>query len=179
VKNANPVSSFLRLLAVLAAFGAVTGCGRGDAAREQVVLKTVADFFPIMVDGQRVQMQIAVRLDEMQHGLMDRRDLKPDQGMLFVYERPQQQSFWMRHTPTPLDVGFFNANGELEEIYPMYPFDETPVRSRSEALKFALEMNQGWFSAHQVKPGAKLDLKALAAALAERGFDPRSYGLEK
>ena len=142
---------------------------------EQAVSKTIADFFAIKVGNQGVQMQLAVRMDEMQRGLMERRDLKPEQGMLFIYDKPQQQSFWMRNTPTPLDVGFFDATGELQEIYPMYPFDETPVRSRSTSLKFALEMSQGWFAAHGVKPGAKLDMKALATALKERGFDAAAY----
>ncbi|MFA6287387.1 MAG: DUF192 domain-containing protein [Opitutaceae bacterium] len=173
MKNANPVSSFLRLLAVSVALLAVTGCGRGDAP--QAAPKTVADHFAIKVGDQTVQMELAVGMKEMQRGLMGRRDLKPDQGMLFVYDRPQRQSFWMRDTPTPLDVGFFDANGVLAEIYPLYPFDETPVKSRSEALKFALEMNQGWFAAHKVKPGAKLDTQALAAALQARGFDPAAY----
>ncbi len=108
---------------------------------------------------------------------MFRRDLGPDEGMLFIYARPQAMSFWMRNTPTPLDIGFFDGEGVLREVYPMQPFDESPVRSRSAAIRFPLEMNQGWFSANQIKPGAKLDLKALADALRARGFDPRRYGL--
>lgn len=175
MKNANPVSSFLRLLAVSVALLAVTGCGRGDAPPSQTAPKTVEDYFAIKVGDQTVQMEIAVGMQEMQHGLMGRRDLKPEQGMIFVYEKPQQQSFWMRDTPTPLDVGFFDAHGVLQEIYPMYPFDETPVRSRSKELQYALEMNQGWFSAHGVKPGAKLDMRALAEALKARGLDPAGY----
>lgn len=175
MKNANPVSSLFRLLTLLAALLAVTGCARSDAPQTRADVKTVADFFAIKVGGATVRMELAVGMEEMQHGLMGRRDLGPDEGMLFVYEKPQQQSFWMRNTPTPLDIGFFDATGVLAEVYPMYPFDETPVRSRSDALKFALEMNQGWFSAHGIKAGAKLDLKALAAALKERGFDPQPY----
>jgi uncharacterized membrane protein (UPF0127 family) len=175
VKNANPVSSFLRLLAVSVALLAVTGCGRGDAPQRAAAPKTVDDYFAIKVGDQTVQMEIAVGMQEMQHGLMGRRDLKPEQGMIFVYEKPQQQSFWMRDTPTPLDVGFFDAQGVLQEIYPMYPFDETPVRSRSKELQYALEMNQGWFSAHGVRPGAKLDTRALAEALKARGLDPAPY----
>lgn len=124
-----------------------------------------------------VSMQLAVLRAEMEHGLMGRRDLGRDEGMLFVYLRPQQMSFWMHDTPTPLDIGFFNSRGELVEIYGMQPFDETPTNSRSGSLQFALEMNQGWFAANGVRPGAKLDLKALAAALKARDFAPRKFGL--
>ncbi|HEY0945328.1 MAG TPA: DUF192 domain-containing protein, partial [Opitutaceae bacterium] len=139
----------------------------------------VADYFPIKVGARTVQMQLAVTPLEQQRGLMERRDLKPEQGMLFLYVKPQQLSFWMRNTPTPLDIGFFTAEGELREVYPMYPFDETPVKSHRSDLQFALEMNQGWFKANAVKPGDKLDLKALAAAMKARGFPLRAYGLKE
>jgi uncharacterized membrane protein (UPF0127 family) len=177
VKNANPVSSLLRLVTLLLALTLVTGCGRGDAPREQAAPKTIADFFVITVGDRPVKMQLAVRSREMERGLMERRDLRPDEGMLFVYPGTQQMSFWMRNTPTPLDIGFFTADGVLKEIYPLHPYDESAVRSRSAELKFALEMNQGWFAGNEVKPGAKLDLKALAEALRARGFEPWEYGV--
>ncbi|MBL9186147.1 MAG: DUF192 domain-containing protein [Opitutaceae bacterium] len=122
-------------------------------------------------------MQLAVRPAEHQRGLMERRDLGRDDGMIFIYEKPQQLSFWMKNTPAPLDIGYINASGVLEEIYQMHPFDETTVSSRGTQLQFALEMNQGWFRAAGVKPGARLDLAALAAALRERGMDPAQFGL--
>ena len=122
-------------------------------------------------------MQVAALPPELEHGLMERRDLGRDEGMLFVFRTPQTLSFWMRNTPTPLDLGYFTPSGELAEIYPLYPFDEVPVKSRGDRLQFALEMNQGWFRERGVKPGARLDLKAVAAALKERGLDPSRFGL--
>jgi len=97
--------------------------------------------------------------------------------MLFVYPEPLQMSFWMRDTPLPLDIGFFDRWGVLREVYAMQPFDESAIRSRSTRLQFALEMNQGWFGGNGVRPGAQLDRAALAAALKARGFDPAAYGL--
>jgi uncharacterized membrane protein (UPF0127 family) len=97
--------------------------------------------------------------------------------MLFVYAQPQSMSFWMHDTPTALDLGYFGPDGVLAEVYPLYPFDERAVSSRSKRLQFALEMNQGWFSAHGVRAGAALDLAAVRAALAARGFAPERYGL--
>lgn len=175
MKNANPVSQVARWIAIATMVLALTGCGRSESG--PAAPKTVADFFGIRVGERTVRMQLAVLRSEMEHGLMGRRELAADDGMLFVYARPTQMSFWMRNTPLPLDIGFFNAAGELVEIYPLYSFDETPVRSRSAQLQFALEMNQGWFERNQVKPGAKLDLKALAAALKERQLDPAKAGL--
>ena len=168
-------------LAVLLSAG-LSACAKEKAASAggaatAAAPKTVMDDFPIKVGDRTVRMQLAVLPAEMQRGLMERRDLGPDDGMIFVYDKPQQMSFWMRNTPTPLDIGFFTSDGRLVEIHPLHPFDEKTVNSHSRELRFALEMNQGWYRAGGIKPGAKLDLKALAAALTARGFKPARFGL--
>jgi uncharacterized membrane protein (UPF0127 family) len=114
---------------------------------------------------------------ELEQGLMYRKSMGEDEGMVFVFPTPRPQSFWMRNTTLPLDIGFFDAAGELKEVYPMYPLDEQAVQSHSRSIQFCLEMNQGWFQRAGVKPGAKLDLKALAAALRARGLKPEAAGL--
>lgn len=171
-----------RTAAVAVAVGALAliGCGVDKPSAPATVGPTrgAMDYFPIKIGDKPVRLQLAVRQHEMQRGLMDRRDLGPDDGMIFVYEKPQQMHFWMRNTPTPLDIGFFARDGTLEEIHPLHPFDERSVSSRTEQLCFAVEVNQGWFRANGIKPGARLDLKALAEALKSRGFEPRRYGLE-
>lgn len=185
MKNANPLSRAIVRVALASAAFAVAACakdgaGAADATASAAAArapKTIADFFPIRVGDQTVRMQLAVRPAEMERGLMGRRDLGRDDGMIFVYERPQRMSFWMRNTPTPLDIGFFDAKGVLREVYPLHPFDERTVSSRGSELQFALEVNQGWFAERGVKPGAHLDLKALAAALMARGFDPGRFGM--
>ncbi len=177
MKNANPVSLAWRWGTVFGLALGLAGCGQGEPT-VTAAPKTVEDYFTIKVGTHPVRMQLAVLLPEMQRGLMGRRELGRDVGMLFVYVRPDALSFWMRDTPLPLDIGFFSPGGELREIYALYPYDETPVKSRNQRLQFALEMNQGWFSERGVKPEARLDLKALATALKERGFEPRRFGLE-
>lgn len=154
----------------------LAGCARSEP-KPAAAAKTVDDYFTIKVGDHTVRMQLAVRPAEMEHGLMGRPQMGRDDGMLFVYAKPTRMSFWMHNTPLPLDIGFFNAQGVLLEIYPMYSFDETPVRSVGTQLQFALEMNQGWFEQSGVKPGAKLDLAAVAAALRERQIDPAKAGL--
>lgn len=156
--------------------GAVCGCGENKTA-VAAEAKPASTYFPVAVGGQTVQLQIAARPNEMMYGLMNRRDLKPDQGMIFVYPKPERMSFYMRNTPTPLDIGFFTSDGALREVYPMYPFDETTINSKSDRIQFSIEMNQGWYQQNGVKPGAKLDLKALSAALKARGIEPKEFGL--
>lgn len=167
MKNANPLS-WLAAAALGCSVLVTTGCG--DTEAPVVVEKPATTYFPVKVGQVTAQIQLAVEQAEMARGLMGRRDLGPDQGMLFLYAQPQQMSFWMQNTPTALDIAFFDRNGVLREIYPMYPFDERSVRSRGRDLMYALEMNQGWFSAKGVKVGDHLDLVAVAKALRERGF---------
>lgn len=160
--------------ALLLAF-LLSGCGRNVPPAPPP--KTVQDWFAIKVGDRMVQMQLAVFPVEMEDGLMERRELGSDQGMLFVYRAPTQMSFWMRNTLLPLDIGFFDDKGGLKEIYAMLPHDEAPINSRSNELQFALEMNRGWFDAHGVRPGAMLDLAALRDALKARGLEPADFGL--
>jgi uncharacterized membrane protein (UPF0127 family) len=174
-QNAKMFSRFPALLPVgIALLALLTSCGGRKAGEEA---KTIADHFPIKVGERTVLMQVAALPDEMEHGLMFRDALAADEGMIFVFGEPQPMSFWMRNTKIPLDIGYFDAGGELKEIYPLYAYDERSVKSRGHNLQFALEMNQGWYRQNGVKPGAKLDLKALAEALRARGLKPEAVGV--
>ncbi|MBC8009749.1 MAG: DUF192 domain-containing protein [Burkholderiales bacterium] len=165
----------------------LAGCAKGEggaaAARAETKVATGADvkpvteFFPFTVGGKTLRIQVVVLNSEQQRGLMGRKDLGADDGMVFVYPAPQQMSFWMKNTPTPLDIGFFKADGTLGEVHPLYPYDETAVRSKGEDYTLALETNQGWFAKNGLKPGAKADLRQLADALRARGFKPERYSV--
>jgi uncharacterized protein len=172
---------------LLLAATVLAGCSRapdgdGAAAGGTAVAPERTPFehrFTIKVGDRPVQMRLAVQSHEQQRGLMHVKQMPEDEGMLFVYTAPQQMSFWMRNTDLPLDIGYFDAGGVLREIYPMYPHVEDPVRSRREDLHFALEMNQGWFARHEVKPGAQLDLGAVVEALRARGFEKEAAAVAK
>jgi uncharacterized protein len=182
---------FYRIIRIgaMSALLAMAGCakgGEGGAPREDAKVAKVATgaeakgaeaYFPLSVGDKALRVQIVVTQDEQQRGLMGRRDLGPDDGMVFVYPMPQQMSFWMRNTPTPLDIGFFTSEGVLGEVHAMYPFDETPVRSAGADYTLALEVNQGWFAKHELKPGVKVNFSQLAEALRARGFRPERYGV--
>ena len=166
---------FLPALGLLAAL-LLTACGGADAAKNARP-RTVDDRFPIKVGDRVVQMQIAAQVEEMQKGLMFRQSMGADEGMLFIYPAPTQMGFWMRNCEFIQNIGFFDAGGVLKETYEMYPHDERTVSSHAHDLQFALEMNQGWYERNGLKPGAKLDLRAVAEALKARGFKPEAWGL--
>ena len=123
---------FTRFL-ILASFAFLGACGGSDAAKTPVP-KTVDDRFSIKVGERTVQMQIAALPAEQQKGLMYRESMGMDEGMLFVFAKPQPQGFWMRNCTLPLDIGYFEGSGELKEIYPMYPHDERPVSSLGQSI---------------------------------------------
>lgn len=153
----------------------VASVASASAAKPRPPSKTVEDVFQISLGEKMLYLQLAVTPVEQQRGLMERRFLKPDHGMLFVCGRPKTLSFWMRNTPLPLDIGFFDSAGVLREFYPLYPFDENAVRSMGSNLQFALEMKQGWFRENKIPIKTTLDLKALSAALEARGFKAKDY----
>lgn len=165
----------LSLLSCALALGVLTACGGKSEA--ETAPKTVNDYFPIKIGDQVVKMQIAALPAEQERGLMFRSALGRDEGMLFVFTQAQPMAFWMRNTIVPLDIGYLDTEGVLREIYPLHPRDERSVPSHARDLQFALEVNQGWFKEHGVKPGAKLDLKAVRDAVKARGLDPRAAGL--
>ncbi|HWA28975.1 MAG TPA: DUF192 domain-containing protein [Lacunisphaera sp.] len=164
---------FLPLLA-LAAFILLSGCG--NEAKPAAEPKTSQDHFAIKVGSQVVQMRLAIHPQELQQGLMYLKSMPQNEGMIFLYDRPQQMSFWMRNCEFPQDIGFFDSDGRLKEVFPMYPHDERPVQSLG-VRQFALEMNQGWYRQHGLKAGDAIDLSALAEAIRARGMRPDRYGI--
>ncbi len=134
-------------------------------------------FFAIPIANRVADLELALTISERQRGLQRRLDLGENEGMAFLYETPQQASFWMRNTEIPLDIGFFTGDGVLREIHQMYPNVEVPVESFRDDIVIAIEMNQGWFRRNGIKPGDSIDLKRLMRAIEARGEDPGDYAL--
>lgn len=87
---------------------------------------------------------------------MGRRDLGENDGMLFVFPRAEFRSFWMHATPLPLSIAYLADDGRITQIADMRPFDETTIESR-EAVRYALEVNRGWFRAKGVREGDRVE----------------------
>jgi len=106
-----------------------------------------------------ITVEIARTDEERAKGLMYRKVLPDGEGMLFVFERDQQLSFWMKNTIIPLSIAFIASDGYIIEIKDMQPNDLNSVRS-SRSVRYALEVPQGWFGRVKVKPGdvVKIDL---------------------
>lgn len=129
--------------------------------------------------GHDLALELAFTDRTRERGLMFREHMDENHGMLFLFEHPQRLSFWMRNTRIPLDIGYFDADGVLREIHALYPFDETPVPSRSNRMQFALEVNRGWFERNGVTAGAELDLAKLTKALVLLDGNPDNFSLNR
>ncbi len=93
---------------------------------------------------------------ERQIGLMYRKKLPPDQGMLFIFQKEEKLSFWMKNTCIPLSIAYISENGIINEIYDMKPLDISIVYPSKKKAKFALEVNRGWFKKNEIKAGSKI-----------------------
>lgn len=102
-----------------------------------------------------IRAEVALTPEQRQKGLMYRRDLGPNDGMLFVFEAPMPQCFWMKNTPTPLTIAFVADDGAIVNLADMQPFDERSHCS-AKPVRYVLEMHQGWFAKRGLKAGFKL-----------------------
>jgi len=102
-----------------------------------------------------VQAEVATTPDERATGLMLRKEMAANAGMLFRFEQPAVHCFWMRNTLLPLSIAFVTEDGRIVNIADMQPL--TPDSHCAEKpVRFALEMNQGWFAKRGIKPGSRL-----------------------
>lgn len=110
----------------------------------------------LKIGDHRLVVEIADTPGEQALGLMNRDSLPTDRGMIFVFGEPKKAAFWMKNTSLPLDVAFLDASGVILEIYPLVPFEERPVESKSDKVAYAIETNRDWFSSRDLKPGVKV-----------------------
>ncbi len=118
----------------------------------------------IQINDKVIEVEIADTPHKHALGLMGRTHLEEGKGMLFVYEKAQRLSFWMKHTLIPLSIAFFDDDRTVINILDMDPpIGDTIIKYRSTApARYALEVPQGWFDKHRIERGAKfsfLDLE--------------------
>ena len=109
----------------------------------------------LKIGSQTVRAEIADTEQSRERGLMQRDHLCADCGMLFVFERADRYSFWMKNTLLPLSIAFIAADGSIINIEEMQPNTTDLHNAQGEAL-YALEMNSGWFARNSIAPESKV-----------------------
>ena len=103
----------------------------------------------------RIEAEVAASDQNRQVGLMNRKAMPQQRGMLFVFTQNNTHCMWMRNTLMPLSVAFIDDEGYIINIEDMQPQTEDNHCARQPA-RYALEMNLGWFAQRGIKPGVKL-----------------------
>ncbi len=102
-----------------------------------------------------IDAQVALTPQQRQIGLMLRKEMPQHEGMLFVFEQPSQQCFWMKNTLLPLTAAFVADDGTIVNLADMKP-QTTDSHCSTQPVRYVLEMNRGWFEKKGIKAGSKL-----------------------
>jgi uncharacterized protein len=109
----------------------------------------------VKVGTHNLKVELAIDDAERSRGLMFRKTMGKEEGMLFVFDEPGYHSMWMKDTLIPLSVAFIDGEGKIINILDMEPqtFD---THSAAGPARYAIETNKGWFEEKKVKPGDKV-----------------------
>jgi uncharacterized membrane protein (UPF0127 family) len=138
-------------LAALLALALTTSSPAAEPAGQPQQLPTVT----LHAGMHNIVAQVAKTGEQRQIGLMFRQQMATHEGMIFVFESPATQCFWMRNTLLPLSAAFVAEDGSIVNIEDMKPQSDDSHCSKK-PVRFVLEMNQGWFAKRGLKAGDKL-----------------------
>jgi uncharacterized protein len=127
---------------------------------EETTLSQGKTLISLTLKGKTVKVEVVQTEEEKARGLMFRESLGKNEGMLFVYEKEEFLSFWMKNTRIPLSIAFIDATGRIVDIQDMDPFSLETHTSAVPAV-YALEVNQGWFQRNGVTPGDRVNLPSV------------------
>lgn len=110
---------------------------------------------PLQAGMHQIDAQVAATAEQRSIGLMHRQDMPQHEGMLFVFEHPATQCFWMKNTRLALTAAFLAEDGTIVNLADMKP-QTLDSHCSTRPVRLVLEMNQGWFARRGFKPGMKL-----------------------
>ena len=138
----------LQILVALAAAAALHGA---RAEEPQIDLPRVK----LAAGMHQIDAQLAQTGEQRMTGLMHRKQMPQHEGMLFIFDEPSRQCFWMKNTLLPLTAAFVADDGTIVNLEDMKP-QTTESHCSLKPVRYVLEMNQGWFAKKAIKPGARL-----------------------
>lgn len=114
----------------------------------------VKDIKIVRQDGTEftVKAEIAEKPEDRNHGFMGRKTIPDGTGMLFVFEKDQILSFWMKNTPHPLSIAYIDSKGKIRNIFDMTPYSTASIVSTI-SVRYALEVPQGWYKKNGITEG--------------------------
>lgn len=153
------LAAVLLLAGLLAGLLGAAGCRQQSAPEPRVTL----GLHRVKIQGHELEVEIAADPTRRQVGLMYRKTLPAESGMLFVFPQPQPQSFWMSNCLMDIDIAYIDDDGKIVDVIHMKkPAPGTPSSAlerypSSRPVRYALETNAGWFAAKGIGPGAVVE----------------------
>ena len=131
-----------------------------------LLVAAIAAFFPALAPAELpatqlstgmhlIRAEVADNMGSRAEGLMHRKSMPQNSGMVFVFEANATHCMWMKNTLIPLSVAFIDEAGAIINIADMQPHSEQS-HCATRPARYALEMNKGWFAQRGIKAGAKL-----------------------
>ncbi len=142
-------STYFQIILFSVLFPALLGCSNHSPISNR-------DIYEIKINNKTSHAEVAFTQKSRTMGLMFRDTLDKDHGMLFVYPQEQNLSFWMKNTKIPLSIAFINSKGVIIQIDSMAPYSLMSHTSK-EKVKYALEMELGWFRKNGINVGNKIE----------------------
>ena len=155
IKTALPLLSVVLSVVLSAVFSVLCSLLFGAAARAQEGPQPPLPNITLQAGLHLIKAEVARTPQQVQTGMMFRREMGNNEAMLFVFGDLAPRCFWMKNTLLPLSIAFLADDGQIVQINDMQPRDEASHCTKT-AVRYALEMNQGWFAKRGVKPGMKL-----------------------
>jgi len=109
---------------------------------------------PLTIGIHVIDAQVAITPEQHQVGLMYRTEMPQGEGMLFAFQAPAKQCFWMKNTVLALTAAFIADDGSIVNLEDMKP-QTTDSHCSLKPVRYVLEMNQGWFAKKGIKAGSR------------------------
>ena len=164
---------------------ALAACSGGSGEAAATADLTTPSRLPVLwfTNSQTRSAALAVEVAddplEQTCGLMWRTEMPDDQGMLFVFNYDYFGGFWNKNTLIPLSVAYVSGDGTIVDIVEMQairpgeePTIQQPRQQMERPVRYVIEVNQGWFARHEVRPGDRVNVSAAVAAAVQAAPPP-------
>lgn len=165
IRNNQLLAPTLGALSVLAVALCMFVLSVISANSQAMMLPVDPDPLVVVTDSGEKHFRIEIADDQPKRsmGLMFRKDMADDHGMLFIFEQTQPAGFWMKNTPMPLDLIFIDKHGKIRDILQGEPFSEAVIAS-AEPVRFVLELKAGTAAKSGIKNGDIMRHRVIGAA---------------
>lgn len=137
-------------LSLITLFSLLAGCSNGQSVSNSSLCHY--DKINLVMNNHLLTTEVACTNEQRSYGFMNRKSIPEDNGMIFFFTTPAQQTFWMKDTLIPLSIAFVDEHWKIVDIQEMKALDETTIISKEKAL-YAIEANKNWFSNRHIKVG--------------------------